>query len=184
MRPPVLSPLREHPYYTGKRLRKKGAPHTGVFQRPALTESCRTRAYRQASEHGTGSQSRQMGGIFHEMAYRCGSQRHERHGMSEPYLSGIDRGQAGTVQSWWLDNLCPTPLKNYLFTGKIDPQGKDILTLIAEYLFINIDDQLKELNKQNENALKNLITTPAVNTADRMMLHRGNTPTSPASWLR
>ncbi|MBS6240794.1 MAG: virulence protein, partial [Bacteroides sp.] len=43
-----------------------------------------------------------------------------------------------------------------------DPQGKDILTLIAEYLFINIDDQLKELNKQNENALKNLITTPAV----------------------
>ena len=39
-----------------------------------------------------------MGGIFHEMAYRCGSQRDERHGMSEPYLSGIDRGQAGTVQ--------------------------------------------------------------------------------------
>lgn len=96
------------------------------------------------------------------MAYRCGSQRHERHGMSEPYLLGIDRGQTGQFKSWWLDNLCPTPLKNYLFTGKIDPQGKDILTLIAEYLFINIDDQLKELNKQNENALKNLITTPAV----------------------
>ena len=44
----------------------------------------------------------------------------------------------------------------------IRDRGKDILTLIAEYLFINIDDQLKELNKQNENALKNLITTPAV----------------------
>ena len=74
-------------------------------------------------------------------------------------LTGDKQGQ---FKSWWLDNLCPTPLKNYLFTGKIDPQGKDILTLIAEYLFINIDDQLKELNKQNENALKNLITTPAV----------------------
>ena len=74
-------------------------------------------------------------------------------------LTGDRQGQ---FKSWWLDNLCPTPLKNYLFTGKIDPQGKDILTLIAEYLFINIDDQLKELNKQNENALKNLITTPAV----------------------
>ena len=74
-------------------------------------------------------------------------------------LTGNRQGQ---FKSWWLDNLCPTPLKNYLFTGKIDPQGKDILTLIAEYLFINIDDQLKELNKQNENALKNLITTPAV----------------------
>ena len=72
-------------------------------------------------------------------------------------LTGDKQGQ---FKSWWLDNLCPTPLKNYLFTGKIDPQGKDILTLIAEYLFINIDDQLKELNKQNENALKNLITTP------------------------
>jgi len=54
-------------------------------------------------------------------------------------LTGDRQGQ---FKSWWLDNLC--------------------LTLIAEYLFINIDDQLKELNKQNENALKNLITTPAV----------------------
>ena len=89
---------REHPYHTGKRFRKKGTSHTGILQRPALTESCRTQAYRQASEHGTGSQPRQMGGIFHEMAYRCGSQRHERHGMSEPYLFGADRGQAGAVQ--------------------------------------------------------------------------------------
>ena len=74
-------------------------------------------------------------------------------------LTGDKQGQ---FKTWWLDNLCPLPLKSYLFTGKIDPQGKDIYTLIAEYLFINIDDQLKELNKQNENALKNLITTPAV----------------------
>ena len=74
-------------------------------------------------------------------------------------LTGDKQGQ---FKTWWLDNLCPSPLKNYLFTGKIDPQSKDILTLIAEYFFINIDDQLKELNKQNENALKNLITTPAV----------------------
>ncbi|WP_438850101.1 hypothetical protein [Bacteroides acidifaciens] len=58
-----------------------------------------------------------------------------------------------------LDNLCPTPLKNYLFTGKIDPQGKDILTLIAEYLFIKNCDQLKELNKQNENGIEEPITT-------------------------
>ena len=74
-------------------------------------------------------------------------------------LTGDKQGQ---FKTWWLDNLCPLPLKSYLFTGKIDPQGKDIYTLIAEYLFINVDDQLKELNKQNENALKNLITTPAV----------------------
>ena len=59
-------------------------------------------------------------------------------------LTGDKQGQ---FKTWWLDNLCPSSLKNYLFTGKIDPQSKDILTLIAEYLFINIDDQLKELNK-------------------------------------
>lgn len=71
-------------------------------------------------------------------------------------------GEQGRFKTTWLDNLCPQSLKSYLFTGKIDPQGKDVLTLIAEYLFINIDDQLRELNKRDENELKNLITTPAV----------------------
>lgn len=71
-------------------------------------------------------------------------------------------GEQGRFKTTWLDHLCPQSLKNYLFTGKIDPQNKDVLTLIAEYLFINIDDQLKALNKRDENELKNLITTPAV----------------------
>lgn len=71
-------------------------------------------------------------------------------------------GEQGKFKTTWLDNLCPKQLKSYLFTGKIDPQNKDVLTLIAECLFINIDDQLKALNKRDENELKNLITTPAV----------------------
>ncbi len=71
-------------------------------------------------------------------------------------------GEQGRFKTTWLDNLCPASLRSYLFTGKIDPQNKDVLTLIAEYLFINIDDQLKALNKRDENELKNLITTPAV----------------------
>jgi predicted P-loop ATPase len=71
-------------------------------------------------------------------------------------------GEQGKFKTTWLDHLCPRSLKNYLFTGKIDPQNKDILTMIAEYLFINIDDQLKALNKRDENELKNLITTPGV----------------------
>lgn len=71
-------------------------------------------------------------------------------------------GEQGRFKTTWLDHLCPDLLKGYLFTGKIDPQGKDVLTLIAEYLFINIDDQLRALNKRDENELKNLITTPAV----------------------
>ena len=83
--------------------------------------------------------------------------------MSEPRLSGIDR-RAGKVQATWLDNLCPRSLASYLFTGKIDLQNKDVLTLVAEYLFINIDDQLKALNKRDENELKNLITLLRSNT--------------------
>lgn len=71
-------------------------------------------------------------------------------------------GEQGKFKTTWLDNLCPESLKSYLFTGKLDPQNKDVLTLIAECLFINIDDQLKALNKRDENELKNLITTPAV----------------------
>ena len=71
-------------------------------------------------------------------------------------------GEQGKFKTTWLDHLCPRSLTSYLFTGKIDPQGKDVLTMIAEYLFINIDDQLKALNKRDENELKNLITTPAV----------------------
>lgn len=71
-------------------------------------------------------------------------------------------GEQGKFKTTWLDNLCPRALASYLFTGKIDPQNKDVLTLVAEYLFINIDDQLKALNKRDENELKNLITTPSV----------------------
>ena len=71
-------------------------------------------------------------------------------------------GEQGKFKTTFLDLLCPKSLKSYLFTGKIDPQSKDIQTLIAEYLFINIDDQLKALNKRDENELKNLITIPRV----------------------
>jgi predicted P-loop ATPase len=59
-------------------------------------------------------------------------------------------GEQRRFKTTWLYHLCPQSLQSYLFTGKIDPQNKDILTLIAEYLFINIyiDDQLKELTKR------------------------------------
>lgn len=71
-------------------------------------------------------------------------------------------GEQGKFKTTWLDNLCPKPLKSYLYTGKIDPQNKDVQTLLAEYFLINIDDQLIELNKKDENQLKSLITTPSV----------------------
>jgi len=78
------------------------------------------------------------------------------------HLCLVLTGAQGKFKTTFLDHLCPKCLQSYLFTGKIDPQSKDTQTLIAEFLFINIDDQLKELNKKDENALKNLITTPSV----------------------
>lgn len=71
-------------------------------------------------------------------------------------------GGQGKYKTTWLDNLAPKKLGSYIFTGKLDPNNKDSLTYIAEFLFINIDDQLKQLNKRDENELKNLITTPSV----------------------
>lgn len=71
-------------------------------------------------------------------------------------------GSQGKFKTTWLDLLCPPSLKHYLFTGKINLQSKDTPALIAEMFLINIDDQLRQINKRDENELKNLITTPSV----------------------
>lgn len=67
-------------------------------------------------------------------------------------------GDQGKFKTTWLENLCPKSMNSYLYTGKMNLENKDSLTLIAEYLFVNIDDQLKQLHKKDENELKNLIT--------------------------
>ena len=72
-------------------------------------------------------------------------------------------GGQGQYKTSWLELLCPPVLaKQYLFTGKIHVESKDTQLLLSEYLFINIDDQLRTLNKQDENSLKTLITQPSV----------------------
>lgn len=67
-------------------------------------------------------------------------------------------GGQGKFKTTWIENLCPRILRPYLFTGKINTENKDTLTLLAEYLFINIDDQLSQINRKDENEIKNLIT--------------------------
>ena len=71
-------------------------------------------------------------------------------------------GEQGKFKTTFLDLLCPPALKGYSYTGKIYPQEKDTLTYIGQNLIVNIDDQLKTLNKRDENELKNLITCPMV----------------------
>lgn len=67
-------------------------------------------------------------------------------------------GTQGKFKTTWIENLCPKSLRNYLYTGKINVESKDTLTLLSEYLFINIDDQLSQINRKDENEIKNLIT--------------------------
>jgi len=67
-------------------------------------------------------------------------------------------GEQGKYKTTWLENLVPRGLSQYNYTGKLNLENKDCLTYIAEYMFVNIDDQLKQLHKKDENELKNLIT--------------------------
>ena len=71
-------------------------------------------------------------------------------------------GEQGKSKTTFLDLLCPPALHGYSYTGKKYPQEKDTLTYIGQNLIVNIDDQLKALNKRDENELKNLITCPMV----------------------
>ena len=71
-------------------------------------------------------------------------------------------GEQGKFKTTFLNLLCPPALHGYSYTGKIYPQEKDTLTYIGQNLIVNIDDQLKTLNKRDENELKNLITCPMV----------------------
>ncbi len=93
-------------------------------------------------------------------------------------------GEQGKFKTTWLDNLLSPLTRQLSFTGKIDPQNKDVLTLVAEYLFINIDDQLKALNKRDENELKNLITAPSVKYRRPYDVYIEEYPTWRASWPR
>lgn len=72
-------------------------------------------------------------------------------------------GGQGLYKTTWLNLLCPPSLSaQYLFTGKIDPDNKDTLSLLAENFLLNIDDQLAVLTGRSSDALKTLITLPAI----------------------
>ena len=78
------------------------------------------------------------------------------------HTSLVLTGEQGKFKTTFLNLLCPPALHGYSYTGKIYPQEKDTLTYIGQNLIVNIDDQLKALNKRDENELKNLITCQMV----------------------
>lgn len=58
--------------------------------------------------------------------------------------------------------ICPPELKEYIYTGSIDLESKDSLWKLAEYWFINIEEQLKNLNRKDANKVKELFSLPDI----------------------
>lgn len=66
-------------------------------------------------------------------------------------------GKQGLGKTTWIEKLMPTPLKEYIFSGTINPSNKDTLIHLAECMLINLDE-LENLNRTEIGSLKEIIT--------------------------
>lgn len=66
-------------------------------------------------------------------------------------------GKQGLGKTTWIEKLMPAPLKEYIFSGTINPNNKDTLIHLAECMLINLDE-LENLNRTEIGSLKELIT--------------------------
>ena len=66
-------------------------------------------------------------------------------------------GKQGLGKTTWMEKLMPTQLKEYIFSGTINPSNKDTLIHLAECMLINLDE-LENLNKTEIGSLKEIIT--------------------------
>ncbi|MBC7747689.1 MAG: virulence-associated E family protein, partial [Methylotenera sp.] len=66
-------------------------------------------------------------------------------------------GKQGLGKTTWVEKLVPKPLKEYLFSGTINPNNKDTLVQLSECMLINLDE-LENLNRFEIGSLKEIIT--------------------------
>ena len=66
-------------------------------------------------------------------------------------------GKQGLGKTTWIEKLMPKQLKEYIFSGTINPSNKDTLIHLAECMLINLDE-LENLNKTEIGSLKEIIT--------------------------
>ena len=66
-------------------------------------------------------------------------------------------GKQGVGKTTWIEKLIPKPLKDYMFSGIINPNNKDTLIHLAECMLINLDE-LENLNRTEIGTQKELIT--------------------------
>jgi predicted P-loop ATPase len=70
-------------------------------------------------------------------------------------------GKQGIGKTRWLERLLPPTLKGYMYSGHISPGNKDTLTMLAENMFINLDE-LGGMNSNDLDAMKELITKSVI----------------------
>jgi len=73
----------------------------------------------------------------------------------------IFSGPQGIGKTTWLLNLCPSVLKEYIFSGTINPNNRDTLVQISECMFINLDE-LENMNRAEIGTVKEIITKSAI----------------------
>ena len=66
-------------------------------------------------------------------------------------------GKQGLGKTTWVERLVPKQLKDYLFSGTINPNNKDTLVQLSECMLINLDE-LENLNRSEIGSLKEIIT--------------------------
>ena len=66
-------------------------------------------------------------------------------------------GKQGLGKTTWIEKLMPIELKQYIFSGTINPNNKDTLIHLAECMLINLDE-LENLNRSEIGSLKEIIT--------------------------
>jgi len=66
-------------------------------------------------------------------------------------------GKQGLGKTTWVERLVPKQLKEYLFSGTINPNNKDTLVQLSECMLINLDE-LENLNRSEIGSLKEIIT--------------------------
>ncbi len=66
-------------------------------------------------------------------------------------------GKQGLGKTTWIEKLMPKQLKEYIFSGTINPSNKDTLIHLAECMLINLDE-LENLNRTEIGSLKEIIT--------------------------
>ncbi|MBV6881894.1 VapE family protein [Epilithonimonas ginsengisoli] len=66
-------------------------------------------------------------------------------------------GKQGLGKTTWIEKLMPRELKQYIFSGTVNPNNKDTLIHLAECMLINLDE-IENLNRTEIGSLKELIT--------------------------